>query len=970
VGPTNRQAVWRIAPLALGALLGVAGAVLAAAAPAGDAGAKPAAIAIAPPGDVAATPAPVSPAAGSEGGSESAAATAAVTAVPAAETEESEDSDSAAALAGADSESGAGLAAPYAAVGDRAAALPVPSEATSPTPPAALSSPSLANGGMLYSLLGSMALYEPAGAAEPWSVLPRTSEVALTRAYVSGYGGRPGEAFFGPGASGDPGTFRIDGFEVGDAASPGVPVDPAMTTAQQVQVTTGGADVAALSPGLQINLVERRGTNEWRASVRGSDSGGPLAARASRVRDLAPGQEAAEAVSGDRVRSTHALGAEVGGPLARDRLWIWSGLDDEGSTLDAFGGQPVSGSGQAEAAKLDARPAAANSATLSWNHAGRANRGEGAGPDRAPETTLDRHAHDEVWRLSDTAILSPTVYVDATAGSVAAAARDTPGTIKKPLFIDARGVAHGGWYADDDQRSTRAALLQVSASGQLGGAAHELKLAGEWRQSQDEDRWRAPDWAQITAGPVLSLPQGVDGLSLWRDGNTRDHLRRQGVWLAATSSWSRVTTNLGLRYDLQTPRNLASSTPGVPGEPLLPRVNFAGNDAGGIRWQSLTPRLALAWEPGGPRGLLVRASLARYAAQLSGAIPARLDPAAPASAGYYLDAEYPGDPDASRSFWYPNGFDPTLPAAVPANRLDPRLRPEMTDEAILGGEYALPGEGAVGLVLVYRRVTGVLEDRLLVRDGATGAVTTATASDWVPAGMASGSLPDGSAYQVPFFDLRPGLTPTGGTLLVNGDRRQQLLGATLEWHQRLARGWTARGHFTLQSWTWKLGPEYERYADPTPQLIDGSYDGQPVAGQLVPGGRPLYLTSPWSFDLSSAVQLPGHLNATAVVNGRRGLPLAYYRTVARDSAGPVDLRLGERADAFRSDDVVSLSARLDRDLNLGADLGATVSLEALNLLATGQVLRRETNLGVGRANYVDEVVVPRLLRLALRLQFR
>ncbi|HXO43498.1 MAG TPA: hypothetical protein VN999_18765, partial [Thermoanaerobaculia bacterium] len=761
------------------------------------------------------------------------------------------------------------MAAPLAAAVPPAVAA-VPALPAVPVPPAAAVAgpalPAAIAARSLYLLNGAAAAYDAAGTADPWSVLPRTSGVLVTGAYVAGYGGRPGEAFVGPGSNGSQGVFRIEGFEVGDAASSGMAVGVSALTAEQVEVTTGGADPSVLSPGLQINLAQRRGTNEWRAAARGLGSGGALAAGAPGVHGLAPGQAASEQVSGDRVRDTATAGAEVGGPLRQDALWLWGGLDRGWTALSAFGGQRFSLSDLAGAAKLDARLTAANSATLAWTRASRTEDGEGAGPDRAPATTLDRDGHGDVWRLVDTAILSPRLYATATAGLVNAASQALPrGGLGTPLALDAAGVAHGSWYADEESGNTRAASLQVSDSGQLAGTASELRLAGEWRRTLEAARFQAPAWAQITAGSVLDLPSTLNVLDVWRDGSTRDTVTREGLWGADTLRWSRVTAEFGLRFDRQTPRNLPSSVGGVPGVPLLPAVAFGGNYAGGIHWDSLAPRLALAWAPAAAPRLLLRASLARFASQLGGAIPARVDPAAPASAAFYAPASpasanfyAPASPRAGQglTFWYPNGFDPQLPPGVPANVLDSRLRPELTDEAIVGAEQALGPDGLVGLQLAWRRTTGLLEDRLLVRDAASGEVRVATARDWVAEPPETGTLPGGAAFSVPYYDLRPGLAPTGGTLLVNGDRRQRLLAATLEWRQRLARRWTTLGHLVWQDWTWQIGPNYRHYADPTAALVDGDYSGQPVAGQSpLPGGRPLYLSSQWSFDLSAAVQL-------------------------------------------------------------------------------------------------------------------
>src|SRR5258708_2746562 len=286
--------------------------------------------------------------------------------------------------------------------------------------------PSPLSSGALYSRLAALGLYDLPGAADPAAVLPHTAGVSMTNAYVAGYGVRPGQVSVGPGSAGDQGVFRIEGFEIGDAASPSVPVGMSALTAQEVQVTIGGADLSTLSPGPQINLVERRGTNEWRASLRAFGGGGPLAAGAPRVRELPAGQAASENVGGDRVRDDGALGAELGGPLRQDALWIWGGLDHAWSALDTFGGQPFGSSDLGGTAKLDARLGGANTAVLAWTPASPPESGEGAGPDRARETTLDRPLHDGVWPRPPTARPSSSGYAPATARPVRARPRARP----------------------------------------------------------------------------------------------------------------------------------------------------------------------------------------------------------------------------------------------------------------------------------------------------------------------------------------------------------------------------------------------------------------------------------------------------------------------------------------------------------------------------------------------------------------
>jgi hypothetical protein len=84
----------------------------------------------------------------------------------------------------------------------------------------------------------------------------------------------------------------------------------------------------------------------------------------------------------------------------------------------------------------------------------------------------------------------------------------------------------------------------------------------------------------------------------------------------------------------------------------------------------------------------------------------------------------------------------------------------------------------------------------------------------------------------------------------------------------------------------------------------------------------------------------------------------------------VSVQLTDRFDAARSGSLVTLDARLAREVDFHRDLSVEVSLEALNLLSAGTVLARELDLGTTRAGAANEILAPRTFRLGVRMGWR
>lgn len=751
------------------------------------------------------------------------------------------------------------------------------------------------------------------GASDPWAVLGSTPGVLTDRVNVGG--NESGRASFavGQGAAADQNVWRIDGLVVTDMSSLGSsPAYYDFDSFEEMQVMTGGPDVDLETPGAHVNLITKRGTNEWRGA-------GHLL-----WGDALEEEEESHGLAGLRTGT-----ADLGGPLNRDRLWIWGGLHRAEIDRGALGGQGEESLHDGGTLKLNAQLVSQNSIILFWNQGETSVSGLGASPSRAPETTWNRDGREEIRKIEDTHILGSNLYVTGLLGSTDRTVRDLPlGGSKGDTRIDPAGVVHGAWFglAGDDRMRT--GELTGSCFFNTGDFSHELKTGLSWRGQDSRLLLTAP--GRIEVAEEALEPGNARVVEVWRGGEVRTETEAASAWSQDTVTVGHATIFLGLRFDEQ--------DLGIPG---------------GSRPHTLSPRLGLNYALGSERKTLLTASLSRFASRLGTAPAFRLDPNVPATSYFFSTVE--GDQP-----WYSANRDPLLGGNP--NAVDPDLAPEITDELSFGVEHALLPEFVIGFQGTWRRTEDILEERLLVRDE-DGKVFAATAADWIPLTEA-------------VFDLRPGLTWTGGTLLANGDRGQDYRGFSLFWRKRLANRWMSRGHVAWSDWTWRVGPGFERYDDPNRALGGGDRDGDPVAVPASALDRPhtpdRFLLGGWSFHWEGFYQVApdsiAGFNAALAVNGREGYPTAWYRQVVRERAGLARVPVAEIGSS-RGDDVITVDARLEKEVTFG-DFGLTFGLDAFNLLNEDTALWREADLGTSRAGLANDAVAPRTYRLGLKVTWR
>jgi hypothetical protein len=232
-------------------------------------------------------------------------------------------------------------------------------------------------------------------ARDPWAILQSTPGVLTDRINVGGNESGQQSQYVGPGSTGDQAVWAIDGVVITDMAALGSsPAYYDFDSFEEMQVTTGGSDSTIATGGVVLNMVTKRGTNEWRGSGRyfiaDESWQSDLEIDDDELGQAFPGNfnRAQPAFNqGNRIVTVEDYGAELGGPIVKDRLWVWGsyGLQE----VDLLTIANVSDFTELETAnlKFNAQIAPNNSATLFALNSDKVKLGRGASPFRPQETT-------------------------------------------------------------------------------------------------------------------------------------------------------------------------------------------------------------------------------------------------------------------------------------------------------------------------------------------------------------------------------------------------------------------------------------------------------------------------------------------------------------------------------------------------------------------------------------------------------
>jgi hypothetical protein len=800
-------------------------------------------------------------------------------------------------------------------------------------------------------------------ARDPWVVLQTVPGVVLDRVNVGGSESGQQSNYIAKGATTGDNTWYMDGIPITDMSALGSsPSYYDFDMFQEMQVTTGGADAMQATPGVQMNFVLKSGTNTPHGSARTYYESKDLQGN-NLPADLVAALGGASG-KGNRMNKYADYGGELGGPIVRDRLWGWGSFGRTDVNIQTLAGVPDKTKLTDIAAKAQAAFSQAVRANFTFFSGNKQKDGRGAGPFNPPETTWVQDGPSKMYKGEVSYVASNSLFLTGRVAHVNGPFTLTPkgGLDNGQVFIDSDGVYHNSNLFQSNDRPQ----VVVNGDANWFHGRHEVRFGASMRHYTDENVTRY-------AGDFLDQEIDPDGTTIAvpiRPYHQINIANYTSAYVGDTISLDRLTLNGSVRFDRTTD---TAGAVDVLAHPLVPDV-LPGVHAPEIKnavvWNALSPRVGLSYAVGAERKSILRASYSAFASQLNATTAGNVTTASYAYA-YYLavDANHNYNIEASelQGLLFAKNINPENPDQ-PVNRIAPDFTAPRTHEVSAGIDRELLPNFGVSAAYTWRRYVNQLWNQ--------APPIGVTAADYFEDGRLTGTLPDGTPYDVPYYALDPAKAPEGaGTLTANRDGYHRTFnGLEIAATKRLANRWMGRFGFS-----WNRSREYfddpsTSIVDPTPLTSDPQVNGGlvtvPTAGS---GKSQIYLTLPrYQFTANGFYQGPWGLNFGGNFVIREG----YTQMFFSNDVGTNDpvyttkdvLVIANDVGKYRLPAVKSLDARIEKTFSV-RQANIAFDVDVFNLLNSGTVLGRIYDVSSTRFNDVAEIMNPRIARFGVRVQF-
>jgi hypothetical protein len=824
---------------------------------------------------------------------------------------------------------------------------------------------------------------------DPFALMRSVPGVLVDRVNVGGNETGQQSNFASKGTRPQDAVWTMDGINITDMAATGAsPSYYNYDNFEEIQVSTAGQDIKQPTGGMGLNLVVKRGSNRLSGGVRGYFDNSAM--ESSNV----PDELKAIGVTYENSDHTNQIsdyGYDVGGPIWRDHAWFYNSYSVQDVRLVRRAGSFIDRT-QLKNPDVKLNWQATKKDMISFLYFDGFKIKDGRSPGisgilfDAPTATYhqdnaysDSRLHG-LWKIADDRTFGSNMFLSAKV------AYFNTGFILAPeggLDMQAgRSFTTSQSFGsiNQSQNVRPQHIYNVDANSFVSGAgwSHDLKYGAGFRTAEAFA-------GQVYPGNmILAIENSPTDLraQVYRQAAGSNKAYYTDFYVGDSIAKGRITIDAGLRYDQQWGKALPSTTLANAAFPqVVPGLVFSGYDTP-FTWKNLSPRAGLTYAIDESRKSVLRASFSRYAGQLETGTVGVTNPSTTIGSATFRWVDLNGDHLAQANEVLLNqfitsagGFNPANPTAVTSsNVLDPNLAAPKTTSIVTGFDRELLPNLAAQVNYSYTRTSdlfGNFTGRITPRTGVTLA-------NYGPGAGFSGTLPDGTPYNVATYIPNAAAVAAGG----NGFLTTNIPDYTTDYHglefgliKRMSNKWmgrvgfswnNARDHFA------SAAGMYDTNGNPTPTLSEPLKDG----GQFAPqsggsGSGSIYINAKWQFNANALYQAPYGIEVSGNVFGRQGYPYPLFRqgttaTLGADST--LSVLVTPSIDYFRYPNLWNTDLRASKTFHVDR-VALRGILDCFNVLNNNAELVRNNNIASTTFNQIAQNLSPRIFRVGLVVTF-
>ncbi len=176
-------------------------------------------------------------------------------------------------------------------------------------------------------------------ARDPWVIIEQTPGVMMSGANVGGNLSGQQTSFNAMG-SGTNQQWNINGAVISDIASGNSsPTYYDFDSFQEIQITTAGADASQQGAGVQVNFITRSGSNNFTGYARFFNTNDECfgAFGSCQAINVTDEMRSRGAGGGNPIQNIRDMGAQLGGPIKRNKAWFWGAMSRQDVRVGVLG---------------------------------------------------------------------------------------------------------------------------------------------------------------------------------------------------------------------------------------------------------------------------------------------------------------------------------------------------------------------------------------------------------------------------------------------------------------------------------------------------------------------------------------------------------------------------------------------------------------------------------------------------------